>query len=93
MYLYITIYLAIINLIGFFSMGIDKYKAIHHKWRIPENTLFIIAIIGGSIGSILGMQLFRHKTKHPRFVIGMPIILILQVLITILQISGYGVQL
>lgn len=93
MYLYITIYLTIINLIGFFSMGIDKYKAIHHKWRIPENTLFLIAIIGGSIGSILGMQLFRHKTKHPRFVIGMPIILILQVLITILQISGYGVQL
>lgn len=93
MYLYITIYLTIINLIGFFSMGIDKYKAIHHKWRIPENTLFLIAIIGGSIGSILGMQLFRHKTKHPRFVIGMPVILILQVLITILQISGYGVQL
>lgn len=93
MYLYLTIYLTIINLIGFFSMGIDKYKAIHHKWRIPENTLFIIAIIGGSIGSILGMQLFRHKTKHPRFVIGMPVILILQVLITILQISGYGVQL
>lgn len=93
MYLYITIYLTIINLIGFSSMGIDKYKAIHHKWRIPENTLFIIAIIGGSIGSILGMQLFRHKTKHPRFVIGMPVILILQVLITILQISGYGVQL
>lgn len=93
MYLYLTIYLTIINLIGFFSMGIDKYKAIHHKWRIPENTLFIMAIIGGSIGSILGMQLFRHKTKHPRFVIGMPVILILQVLITILQISGYGVQL
>lgn len=93
MYLYLTIYLTIINLIGFFSMGIDKYKAIHHKWRIPENTLFLIAIIGGSIGSILGMQLFRHKTKHPRFVIGMPIILILQVLITFLQISGYGVQL
>lgn len=91
--MYFIIYLIIINLIGFFIMGIDKYKAIHHKWRIPENTLFFIAIIGGSIGSILGMQLFRHKTKHLRFVIGMPVILILQVLITILQISGHGVQL
>lgn len=86
-------YLTIINIIGFFSMGIDKYKAVHHKWRIPEKTLFIIALMGGSAGSIVGMQLFRHKTKHPSFFIGMPVILILQVLITILQISGHGLQL
>lgn len=86
-------YLTIINIIGFFSMGIDKYKAVHHKWRIPEKTLFIIALMGGSAGSIAGMQLFRHKTKHPSFFIGMPVILILQVLITILQISGHGLQL
>ncbi|MBD5136654.1 MAG: DUF1294 domain-containing protein [Lachnospiraceae bacterium] len=86
-------YLTIINIIGFFSMGIDKYKAVHHKWRIPEKTLFIIALMGGSAGSIVGMQLFRHKTKHPSFFIGMPVILILQVLITILQISGHGLRL
>lgn len=86
-------YLTIINIIGFFSMGIDKYKAVHHKWRIPEKTLFIIALMGGSAGSIVGMQLFRHKTKHPSFFIGMPVILILQVLITILKISGHSLRL
>ena len=79
---YITIYFLLANLLGFFSMGIDKWKATHHKWRIPEKTLFAIAILGGSIGSILGMQLFRHKTKHRSFVIGMPLILFLQALIT-----------
>lgn len=80
------IYLIIINLIGFTSMGIDKYKAAHHKWRISEKTLFIIALAGGSLGSIAGMQIFRHKTKHPSFYIGMPIILIAQLIIAILQI-------
>lgn len=79
-------YLIIINIIGFISMGIDKYKAVHHKWRIPEKTLFIMALAGGSAGSIAGMQLFRHKTKHPSFFIGMPVILILQVIIGILLI-------
>jgi uncharacterized membrane protein YsdA (DUF1294 family) len=62
-------------------MGIDKNKARKNKWRIPEKTLFLIAIIGGSIGSILGMQSFRHKTKHKSFTIGMPIILIIQILL------------
>ena len=77
----ILIYLLIINLIGFALMGIDKRKAIHHKYRIPEKTLFLTALLGGSIGSILGMQTFRHKTKHWYFVIGMPAILILQILL------------
>ena len=71
-------YLLIINLCGFLSMMIDKKKAEKNKWRIPEKTLFIIAAIGGSIGSIAGMRKFRHKTKHWYFVIGMPAILILQ---------------
>lgn len=87
------IYLIIINIIGFSSMGIDKYKATHHKWRISEKTLFIIALLGGSAGSIIGMQLFRHKTKHPSFFIGMPVIFFLQIAIAILQISGHGLQL
>ena len=68
-----------INLIGFALMGIDKYKAKKRAFRIPEATLFIVAIIGGSIGSIIGMYTFRHKTRHRAFVYGMPFILILQI--------------
>ena len=60
-------------------MGIDKRKAIKRAFRIPEATLFLIAILGGSIGSILGMYTFRHKTRHWYFVVGMPAILILQI--------------
>ncbi len=76
---YISAYLILVNLIAFAVMGIDKNKAKRHKFRIPEAVLFILAIIGGSIGSIGGMYTFRHKTKHASFVFGMPFILILQV--------------
>ena len=75
----IAVYLAAVNIIGFALFGIDKRRAVRHAWRIPERTLFFIAIIGGSIGCILGMQVFRHKTKHIKFIIGMPVILILQI--------------
>jgi uncharacterized membrane protein YsdA (DUF1294 family) len=68
-----------INVIGFFGMYLDKRKARKKLWRIPEATLFLIAIIGGSIGSIIGMHLFRHKTRHWYFVYGMPVILVLQI--------------
>lgn len=73
------IYLATINLIGFSLMGIDKKRAIRGAWRISESSLFLTAVLGGSIGCILGMQTFRHKTKHWYFKYGMPAILILQV--------------
>ena len=76
-------YVLTMTVIGFLSMYIDKRKAIKHQWRIPEKTLFIIAILGGSIGSNLGMTICRHKTKHWYFVIGMPMILILQTVIVI----------
>lgn len=76
-------YVLIMSIIGFLSMYIDKRKAIKHQWRIPEKTLFIIALLGGSIGSNLGMTICRHKTKHWYFVIGMPVILILQIIIVI----------
>lgn len=79
-------YLAFINVLGFVLMGIDKQKARHKKWRIPEKTLFLTAILGGSIGSILGMQIFRHKTRHTAFVIGMPCILIIQIILAVLLI-------
>lgn len=72
-------YVLLMTIIGFLSMYIDKRKAIKHQWRIPEKTLFAIAVLGGSIGSNLGMFLCRHKTKHWYFVIGMPAILIVQI--------------
>lgn len=72
-------YILLMNIIGFCMMGIDKDKAKEGKWRIPEKSLFVVAAIGGSVGSIAGMQLFRHKTKHTKFVIGMPVICILQI--------------
>lgn len=84
----ITVYLVSMNAIGFAIMGIDKYKARKNLWRIPEATLFIIAIIGGSIGSIIGMYTFRHKTRHLTFVIGMPAILIIQILLIVLLIKS-----
>lgn len=82
----LAIYLLIMNIIGFAIMGIDKYKAKKRAFRIPEATLFVIAIIGGSIGSILGMQIFRHKTRHWYFVYGMPVILILQIALVLFLI-------
>ena len=78
-YLWIAAYVLAINVIGFFSMYLAKRKARKKLWRIPEATLFLIAIIGGSIGSIIGMHLFRHKTRHWYFVYGMPVILVLQI--------------
>ncbi len=75
------VYLIAMNAAGFFSMAVDKRKAIHHAWRIPEKVLFLIAALGGSLGSLLGMYLFRHKTRHKQFVIGIPLIFMLQVLV------------
>lgn len=83
-YYVIASYLVIVNIIGFVLMAIDKSKARKNQWRVPEKTLFFMAIIGGSIGSILGMKTFRHKTKHKSFVIGMPLIFILQSLLVII---------
>lgn len=74
-----VIYLVCVNITGFISMGVDKAKAKKKAWRIPEATLFIIALIGGSIGSIIGMRVFRHKTRHWYFVVGMPLILVIQI--------------
>ena len=85
----IIIYAVIINIIGLFSMLIDKRRAIKNKWRIPEKTLFLIAVIGGSVGSIAGMRLFRHKTKHWYFAYGMPAILIVQIVIISLLLGKY----
>ena len=81
-------YFIVLNLIGFALMGIDKRRAVKKLWRIPESTLFIIALIGGSIGSIIGMRVFHHKTKHWYFVYGMPAILFLQIAVVLILIHS-----
>ncbi len=84
----IILYLASVNCISFIVMGVDKHKARKRAWRIPESTLFVLALIGGSAGSILGMHLFHHKTRHWYFLYGMPAILILQVLLVLLLMTS-----
>ena len=83
----LILYLIVINIVGFVSMAVDKYKAKHKKWRTPESRLMIIAIIGGSIGCLLGMDLFRHKTKHKKFRLGIPIILMAQIVLALLVLK------
>ena len=75
---YLLICLAAVNVAAFAAMGIDKAKAKAGAWRVPEATLFLLAVLGGSVGGILGMQLFRHKTKHKTFTVGFPAILVCQ---------------
>jgi uncharacterized membrane protein YsdA (DUF1294 family) len=70
-----VLYLIGINVLTFLLYGIDKWKARRGKWRIPEDTLIWLAIVGGSIGALLGMNLFRHKTQHKKFTLGVPAIL------------------
>ena len=76
-----VIYLIVINILGFLIMGLDKHKAKMAERRIPENTLFMFTILGGGIGTIAGMYVFHHKTKKMKFKVGMPLILILEILI------------
>lgn len=75
---YILYYLLTVNAAAFLLMLVDKQKAIHHRWRIPEAALLGSAALGGSIGALLGMYFFRHKTKHKKFTLGVPAILIAQ---------------
>ncbi len=83
---YIILYLAVINLTGFLMMGIDKRKARKRAWRIPEATLFVIALVGGSLGTTIGMHVFHHKTRHWYFLYGMPAILLLQIAVVVILI-------
>lgn len=81
---YFTLYLILINILGFALMGIDKRKARLHLWRIAEKTLFLVAILGGSFGMRIGMEVFRHKTKHKSFTIGIPCIFLVQAVLLFL---------
>jgi uncharacterized membrane protein YsdA (DUF1294 family) len=79
-YIYCFYYLIIINFISILVTVCDKYKAIKHQWRIPESTLLLIAALGGSPAMLITMALIHHKTKHKKFMIGIPIIIILQLI-------------
>ena len=82
------IYLLIVNVIGFLLFGIDKYKAIHQNYRISEKALFMVELIGGAYGAYAAMYLFHHKTRKPKFKIGVPTILIIQLVIIYFLFSG-----
>ena len=86
--IYALIYLAATNIAGLACMGIDKRKAVLGGRRIPEKTLFFIAVIGGAVGVFVGMFLFRHKTRHKSFSIGLPVILLLQAALVFLLIRA-----
>ena len=79
---YLFLYLLLINAAAFLLMLIDKQKARKNRWRIPERTLMLSALFGGSIGALFGMYTFRHKTRHPKFTLGIPAILIGQLILT-----------
>ena len=76
----IIIFIVIMNLIGFLAMGIDKRRAKNMQWRIPEKIFFLITLFGGGFGTIVGMYVFRHKTKKKYFTIGLPTILIIEII-------------
>ena len=78
MWKYFVIFILAMTIITFVAFGVDKWKAKNDKWRTPESTLFQLAIFGGSVGALLGMQVWRHKTQHWSFRLGIPIILLLQ---------------
>ena len=80
---YILCYFTAINFIAFFAYGIDKLKAKKGKWRIPESTLLLLAIIGGNIGAWLGIKVWHHKTLHKKFKYGIPLIVIAQIAIAV----------
>ena len=80
-------YLLIINAAGFLLMLVDKWKAKKNRWRVRESTLLIVAALGGSVGSLAGMYLFRHKTQHLKFTLGIPLILAAQCLIAVVLLA------
>ena len=80
---YVLYYLAAINAVTFLVYGIDKLRAKRGAWRIPEKTLFLLSLLGGSVGAIAGMKVFHHKTKHWYFKYGLPLILLAQVALVV----------
>ena len=85
----VLIYLAVINVVTFFMFGIDKWKAKKSKWRIRETALLGLAVLGGSIGAWLGMKVWHHKTLHKKFKYGIPVIIIIQLVLSVYLIYEY----
>ena len=84
-------YLLLINAAGFLLMLVDKWKAKKNRWRVRESTLLLVAALGGSVGSLAGMYLFRHKTQHLKFTLGIPLILAAQCVVVVL-VMALGVK-
>lgn len=80
----IVIYLAAINVITFIMFGADKARAVKGRWRISESALILAALLGGSIGALAGMRIFHHKTRHRKFTVGIPVILVFQIVFMVL---------
>ena len=80
----IVIYFAAINVITFIMFGADKARAVKGRWRISEAALILAALLGGSIGALAGMRIFHHKTRHRKFTVGIPVILVLQIVFMVL---------
>ena len=87
---YFLLYLFLINSVAFVLMHADKRRARKNRWRIPERTLIGTAVLGGSIGALVGMRCFRHKTKHLKFTLGLPAILIVQIALAVWLILKIG---
>lgn len=87
---YFLLYLLLINAAAFLLMLVDKHKARKNRWRIPERTLIGSALLGGSVGALLGMYTFRHKTRHLKFTLGIPAILVAQIALAVFLISKIG---
>lgn len=85
----LLLYLLIINAAGCLLMLADKIKAKRHRWRIPEATLMTVAALGGSVGCLIGMYAFRHKTKHPKFTVGVPLILAVQAILAVVLMARF----
>ena len=83
----LSFYLLIINALGFLLMLVDKWKARKNRWRVRESTLLLVAALGGSVGSLAGMYLFRHKTQHLKFTLGIPLILAAQCIAAVLVMA------
>ena len=84
----IVYYLIALNIVTFFVYGIDKWKAKRAKWRISEATLLLLSVLGGSIGALLGMKIWHHKTMHKKFKYGLPLILLAQIALIYLIIQN-----
>lgn len=76
----LLLYIAIVNIIALLVMRIDKYKAQRHQWRISEASIFLVGLLGGGFGVLLGMNIFHHKTKHLKFTIGIPVVIALNII-------------